>query len=165
VLPGYGARKRNRTVAVGQTRPPAANCNRPLLPIREATPGPEGDQVADLDQLNPKRYGRPPPHWCPNPRATISLGVAGNSMSPLILDGYVVAVDTSSVSRDHLVGKIVVDWNPKEKALLWSRRIRFDHTEALVSDQRGRQSILLANGSHWRIVGRVLWWAGRDDMP
>jgi hypothetical protein len=62
-------------------------------------------------------------------------------MSPLILDGYTVAVDTSSTSRDGLVGKIVVAWNPKENALLLSRLISFDR------------------------VGRVLWWAGRDDTP
>jgi hypothetical protein len=79
----------------------------------------------------------------------------------LILDGYVVAVDTSPASRDDLVGKIVVAWNPKEKALLLSRLIRFDHTEALVSDQRGHQSVLLGNGSHWRIVGGYC--GGREE--
>jgi transcriptional regulator with XRE-family HTH domain len=137
----------------------------PLLPIRAATPGAEGDEVADLDQLKPEAMWAAPALWCPNPQATISLRVAGNSMSPLICDGYVVAVDTSSTSRDDLIGKIVVAWNPKGKALLLSRLIRFDHTEALVSDQRGHESVLLAHGSHWRIVGRVLWWAGRDETP
>jgi transcriptional regulator with XRE-family HTH domain len=137
----------------------------PLLPIRAATPGADGDEVADLDQLKPEAMWAAPARWCPNPRATISLRVAGNSMSPLIRDGYVIAVDTSSASRDDLVGRIVVAWNPKEKALLLSRLIRFDHAEALVSDQRGHPSVLLANGSPWRIVGRVLWWAGRDDIP
>jgi hypothetical protein len=29
-------------------------------------------------------------------------------MSPLILDGYIIAVDTSDVSRDGLRGQIVV---------------------------------------------------------
>ena len=137
----------------------------PLLPVRAATPGADGDEVTDLDQLKPEAMWAAPAQWCPNPQATISLRVAGNSMSPLILDGYVVAVDTSAASRNDLIGKIVVAWNPKEKALLLSRLIRFDHTEALVSDQRGHQSVLLANGSHWRIVGRVLWWAGRDQIP
>jgi transcriptional regulator with XRE-family HTH domain len=133
----------------------------PLLPIRAATSGAEGDEVADLDQLKPEAMWAAPALWCPNPRSTISLRVAGNSMSPLILDGYIVAVDTSSVSRNDLMGKIVVAWNPKEKALLLSRFIRFDHTEALVSDQHGHRSVLLGDGSHWRIVGRVLWWAGK----
>ena len=133
----------------------------PLLPIRAATSGERGDEVTDLDQLKPEAMWAAPAQWCPNPRSTISLRVVGNSMSPLILDGYVVAVDTSSASRDDLVGKIVVAWNPKEKALLLSRLVRFDHTEALVSDQRGHRPVLLANGSQWRIVGRVLWWAGK----
>ena len=82
-------------------------------------------------------------------------------MSPLILDGYIIAVDTSNTSRDDLVGQIVVARNTEEKRLLVSRLIRFDHTDALVSDQRENQSVSLANGSSWRIIGRVLWWTGK----
>jgi phage repressor protein C with HTH and peptisase S24 domain len=90
-----------------------------------------------------------------------SLRVKGNSMSPLILDGHIIAVDTSQVSRDPLVGKIVVAWNSENKGLVVSRLARFDHTEAPVSDQRDNQPVLLANGSPWRIVGKVLWWTGK----
>jgi phage repressor protein C with HTH and peptisase S24 domain len=82
-------------------------------------------------------------------------------MSPLILDGYIIAVDTSDISHDKLVGQIVVAWNAEEKRLLVSRLIRFDHTDALVSDQREYQTVLLSPKSRWRIVGRVLWWTGR----
>jgi hypothetical protein len=57
-------------------------------------------------------------------------------MSPLILDGYRIAVETSDTSRDGLVGQIVVARNVKEKGLIVSRLIKFDHIEALVSDQR-----------------------------
>jgi phage repressor protein C with HTH and peptisase S24 domain len=105
-----------------------------------------------------------PVDWCPNPDSTISLRVKGNSMSPLILDGYIVAVDTSDVSRDDLLGQIVVAWNI-EKGLLVSRLIRFDHTEALVSDHREYVSVSLAKESRWRIIGRVLWWTGRAPSP
>ena len=90
-----------------------------------------------------------------------SFRVAGNSMSPAILDGYIVAVDTSEVSRENLIGQIVVALNDDDKRLLLSRLIRFDHTEALVSDQRENLSVLIGNGSPWRIIGKVLWWAGR----
>jgi peptidase S24-like protein len=96
----------------------------------------------------------------PNPASTVSLRVKGNSMSPLILDGYIIAVDTSDVSRDGLLGQIVVAWNI-EKGLLVSRLMRFDHTEVLVSDDRAYESVVLAADSRWRIVGRVLWWTGR----
>jgi hypothetical protein len=47
-------------------------------------------------------------------------------------------------------------WNPKEKTLLLSRLIRLDHSEALVSDQRGHLSVLLANGSHLAHCGKGL---------
>jgi phage repressor protein C with HTH and peptisase S24 domain len=80
-------------------------------------------------------------------------------MSSLILDGYVITVDTSEVRRDTLVGKLVVASNP-ERGLIVSRMIRFDHTDALVSDHREYESISLAPESAWRIIGRVLWWIG-----
>ena len=133
----------------------------PILPVSAATPGTYGGNVPDLDQLKPEALWAAPAEWCPNPAATISLRVTGNSMSPLILDGYIIAVDTSDVSRDDLVGQIVVAWNSEEKRLLVSRLIRFDHTEALVSDQREYPPVLLSDASSWRIVGRVLWWTGK----
>ena len=83
-----------------------------------------------------------PIDWCPNPNSTICLRVKGNSMSPLILDGYLIAVDTLDVQ-------------------IVSRLIRFDHTDVLVSDRREYESISLAPESKWRIIGKVLWWTGR----
>lgn len=133
----------------------------PILPVRAAAPGAEGDEVSDLDQLKPEAIWAAPVEWCPNPSSTISLRVVGNSMSPLILDGYIIAVDTSDISPDDLVGQIVVARNTKENRLLVSRLIRFDHTDALVSDQREHESVSFANGSSWRIIGRVLWWTGK----
>jgi phage repressor protein C with HTH and peptisase S24 domain len=81
-------------------------------------------------------------------------------MSPLILDGYIIAVDTSSHAVHDLVGQIVVASNI-EKGLLISRLIRFDHTDVLVSDHREYESVSLIQPSGWRIVGKVLWWTGR----
>jgi transcriptional regulator with XRE-family HTH domain len=87
----------------------------PLLPVRAATPGAEGDEVADLDQLKPEAMWAAPARWCPNPRATISLRVAGNSMSPLILDGYVVAVDTSAASARTWLEKLLSPGTPRRR--------------------------------------------------
>jgi transcriptional regulator with XRE-family HTH domain len=133
----------------------------PILPVRAATSCVDGDEVSDLDQLNPEAIWAVPAEWCPNPASTISLQVMGNSMSPLILDGYIIAVDTSDVSSANLIGQIVVARNIREKRLLVSRLIKFDGSEALVSDQRDQQSVLMGDGSSWRIVGRVLWWTGK----
>lgn len=169
VLPTAGRRLRQGRIASVQvvhagaegSLKPSRFVAIPILPVRAATPGAEGDEVSDLDQLKPEAIWAAPVEWCPNPASTISLRVAGNSMSPLILDGYIIAVDTSNTSRDDLVGQIVVARNAQEKRLLVSRFIRFDHTDALVSDQREYQPVLLADGSSWRIIGRVLWWTGK----
>ena len=78
----------------------------PVLPVRATTPGEDAEEVADLDLLKTEIWAAPV-EWCPHPERTISLGVKGNSMSPLILDGYIIAVDTSTVSHDEALGQIV----------------------------------------------------------
>lgn len=132
----------------------------PLLPVHAGTPDQAGDKVVDLEQVPPEATLAAPVEWCPNPKSTMCLRVKGNSMSPLILDGYIIAVDTLDVHHDKLVGNIVVAWNV-DKGLIVSRLIRFDHTDALVSDRREYESISLAAESNWRIIGKVLWWIGR----
>jgi DNA-binding XRE family transcriptional regulator len=132
----------------------------PLLPVHAGTPGEKGDEEVDLEQVQPETMLVSPRDWCPHPNSTICLRVRGNSMSPLILDGYIIAVDTSEAQHDALVGKIVLAWNA-EKGLLVSRLIRFDHTDALVSDHREYESISLAPEAAWRIIGVVLWWTGK----
>lgn len=133
----------------------------PVLPVRAATAEEDTEEVTDLDQLSPESIWAAPAEWCPNPSQTISLRVKGNSMSPLIFDGYIIAVDTSDISRDKLIGQMVVAWNRDTKRLLVSRLLRFEHTDVLVSDQREHQTVSLAGKSKWRIVGRVLWWTGK----
>jgi SOS-response transcriptional repressor LexA len=136
----------------------------PVLPVHAATPGEDAEEVGDLDQLRPEAIWAAPAEWCPNPASTISLRVKGNSMSPLILDGYLIAVDTSETAREKMLGQIVVAWNRDEKQLLVSRLIRFDHTDALISEQRENRPVLLGAEFKWRIVGRVLWWTGRPQQ-
>jgi len=132
----------------------------PLLPVIAATPGEKGDTDIDLDQIPPEKLLPASKEWCPHPEATVCLRVKGNSMSPLILDDYIIAVDTSEVRHEKLVGTIVVAQHTK-KGLLVSRLIRFDHTDALVSDRREYDSVSVTVDSHWRIVGQVLWWIGK----
>jgi SOS-response transcriptional repressor LexA len=131
----------------------------PLLPVHAGAPGLEGDNV-DLAEVSPESVLAAPIDWCPNPESTVCLRVKGNSMSPLILDGYIIAVDTSEIEHDSMVGQIVVA-SHREKGMVVSRLIRFDHTDALVSDQREYGSVPVTPGSEWRILGKVLWWTGR----
>ena len=97
--------------------------------------------------------------WCPNPANTLSLRVKGNSMSPLIFDGYLIAVDTSETAHEKMLGQIVVAWIRDEKRLFVSRLIRFDHTDALISDRRENQAVVrrriqVAHCGSWVLVDR-----------
>jgi SOS-response transcriptional repressor LexA/DNA-binding XRE family transcriptional regulator len=170
VLPAAGQRlqedrfRKLRFVHAGGKKKKSPNTDAfvalPLLPVHAGTPGDPGDKVVDLEQVRPEATLAAPVEWAPNPKSTMCLRVKGNSMSPLILDGYIIAVDTLDVHHDRLVGQIVVAWNA-DKGLIVSRLIRFDHTDALVSDRREYEFISLAQESKWRIIGKVLWWIGR----
>jgi DNA-binding XRE family transcriptional regulator len=132
----------------------------PFLPVQAGTPGADGDGEIDLEQVQPESMWAAPKGWCPKPNSTVCFRVKGNSMSPLILDGYIIAVDTSEMDRDQHLGKIVVAHHVK-KGLIVSRLTRFDHTDVLVSDQRDYESVSLAPELGWRIIGEVLWWTGK----
>ena len=70
----------------------------PLLPVYAVTAGEQGDSTVDLDQTLPERLLAAVGDWCPNPTSTICMRVKGNSMSPLILDGYIIAWTPHSFS-------------------------------------------------------------------
>ena len=102
-----------------------------------------------------------PKDWCPNPSTTSCLRVRGNSMSPLIHDGYILAVDSSQAEIDDLNGKIVIAWH-RDKGLTVSRLNQFDHTVVLQSENASNESITLGRKAKWKIVAKVLWWIGKS---
>src|ERR1700691_2719712 len=82
----------------------------PLLDVQAGTIGQAGGQFADLDSALAEEMIAAPAFWCPNPVQTNCLRVKGTSMSPLINDGDIVAVDGSQTNPKKLNGKIVVGW-------------------------------------------------------
>lgn len=101
-----------------------------------------------------------PKDWCPNPATTSCLRVRGNSMSPLIQDGYIVAVDSSQKDQIQLNGKIIIAWH-KDRGLTVSRLRRFDHTEVLEPENHGYESITLGAKHRWTILAKVIWWIAK----
>jgi SOS-response transcriptional repressor LexA len=101
-----------------------------------------------------------PRDWCPNPATTSCLRVRGNSMAPLIEDGYIVAVDSSQNGQIQLNGKIVIAWH-KDRGLTVTRLRRFDHTEVLEPENHGYEAITLGAKQRWTILAKVLWWIGK----
>jgi phage repressor protein C with HTH and peptisase S24 domain len=98
-----------------------------------------------------------PASWCPNPDSTSCLRVKGMSMSPLIHDGDILAVDYSAANHSELDGKIIVAWN-KDRGLCVSRFRRYRGVEVLEAENRDYQSVTLNSDRDWRIIGKILWW-------
>ena len=133
----------------------------PLLSIYAASHGGNGD-TSGLHEAPAEGIIGAPKAWCPNPSATVCLRVKGDSMAPLICDGYIIAVDSSQNERDKLNGKVVIAWN-KEKGMTVSRLNRFDATEVLQPENNAYESIVMNHKAKWKIQGKVLWWVGKQS--
>jgi SOS-response transcriptional repressor LexA len=132
----------------------------PLLKIVAATNGEKGDDAPTLQGAQIESMLAAPKEWCPNPSSTYSLRVRGDSMNPLIYDGFILVVDSSQTNRAELNGKIVIAWH-RNFGLTVSRFRRYDHTEVLHPENRDYESVTLDRNNKWKIIAKVLWWIGR----
>jgi len=128
----------------------------PLLRVHAGSHGEEGDHVLDLDRSPREEVIAAPVAWCPHPNSTSCLRVKGKSMTPLIYEGDILAVDSSQTKHSGLNDKIVVAYH-KKKGLSVSRFRHIDGVELLESDNRDYQPITLTRDRNWHIVGKVLW--------
>jgi len=132
----------------------------PLLKVAVAGYGERSDNLPLLTEAPVENMIAAPKNWCPNPSFTSCLRVCGNSMAPLIQDGFVVAVDSSDTDVRKLHGKVVIAWH-KDKGLTISRFRRYDHTDVLQPENSEYEAVTLSARNHWKIVARVLWWIGK----
>jgi DNA-binding XRE family transcriptional regulator len=129
----------------------------PLLDVQAGTIGQPGGQFTDFDSATSDEMIAAPAFWCPNPVQTNCLRVSGTSMSPLINDGDVVAVDGSQTNPGELNGKIVVAWH-RDGGISLARFISTNGVQLLESENREYSPVNVEKDRKWQIVGRVLWW-------
>ena len=132
----------------------------PLLSVVAGSHREAGDKRHLLSEAPVESMLAAPKDWCPNPAYTSCLRVRGNSMAPLILDGYVVAVDSSSIDLAKLDGKIIIAWH-KDMGLTIARFHRYNSTEVLVSENPEYGSLTITSKQPWKIIATVLWWVGK----
>jgi len=131
----------------------------PLLKTVAVAHGLEGDGEMFLHDAPIESMIAAPKDWCPNASTTTCVRVRGNSMSPLIHDGYILAVDSAQTDITQLNGKIVIA-SHRDKGLTVSRLRQYDHTVVLQSENPNYESITLTR-TKWKIVAKVLWWIGK----
>lgn len=129
----------------------------PLLQVDAGTVGQRGGQFTDFNSTGAEDVIAAPAFWCPNPQDTNCLRVKGTSMSPLINDGDIVAVDGSQRDPRELNQKIVVACH-RDHGLSLARFISAEGVHLLESENREYSPVNVEKDRKWQIVGRVLWW-------
>ena len=102
-----------------------------------------------------------PPHMLPRGGKLIAgCGVAGDSMSPLLEDGYIALVDVSLHEPNRLIGKMVAAREADGITLKWLRK-QGDVYLLVPQNTSPRHSIqILSTEGEWSIVGEVVKWIG-----
>lgn len=129
----------------------------PLLKLDAGTMGQAAGEFSDFDSAAAEEVIAAPAFWCPNPNQTNCLRVKGTSMSPLINDGDIVAVDASQTDPNELNQKIVVALH-RDRGLSLARFISADGVHLLESENHDYVPITVEKDRKWQIVGKVLWW-------
>lgn len=107
-----------------------------------------------------------PARFCPHPIETTCIRISGDSMSPLLEDGYVVAVDTAEVEAQRLYNEMVAARDPEGGVTIkWLRKVGPDLLLVPQHTSTRYQPIILTRTSGWKIVGRVVWWLGFPPAP
>lgn len=99
-----------------------------------------------------------PRRFCPHPDDTTCIRVQGDSMSPTLKDGYVVAIDTVKADPRHLVEKMVAARDGEGGVTI--KWLRFSDGEYMLVAQHTSpkyQPIILSKHPEWKIIGKVVW--------
>jgi DNA-binding transcriptional regulator YiaG len=131
----------------------------PFLSVFAAAGKQQGSLDDDLKRAPSEQFIAAPRLWCPNPTDTFCMRVKGNSMEPVLFNGYIIVADQKQSDRKKLGGKVVVAKH-KKFGLVVSRYWRLNDSEALISDNRIHDPVPLT--SEWALVGKVLWWIGEE---
>jgi SOS-response transcriptional repressor LexA len=132
----------------------------PLLKDPAATGNPRQINEHDIEE-----FMAMPGSLCPNPDAIVCIKVVGDSMSPMLEDGYIVAVDTAQTDRTRLHGQMVAARDPEGGVTIkWLRQVGKQEMLIPQHTSKRHQPAMLSSGDDqdtgWAVVGRVLWWIG-----
>jgi SOS-response transcriptional repressor LexA len=98
-----------------------------------------------------------PRWWCTEACQIIGIRVVGRSMSPLIHNGSVVALDTAEQAKSKLADRIVIATKDERSfKIAWLRESRGEYF--LTPENREFPPVSISGDPRWRIIGRVLWW-------
>ncbi|MFQ5778181.1 MAG: helix-turn-helix transcriptional regulator [Terriglobia bacterium] len=127
----------------------------PLLKNEAAAGAPRFIDEREIEDyiIVPARYAKPGPDWI------TCIRVAGDSMEPVLRDGYIVAVDASVADERRLQHKMVVALVDEGATIKWLDRV--GKQWVLTPENKAYRQHALSSDD--KIIGRVAWWYGHQD--
>lgn len=117
-----------------------------------------------LDEQEIESVWAAPAPLVPHPDQTLYIRIKGDSMSPLLEDGYIAAIDMAQTEPERLYNQMVAARSPGgDVSVRWLRKVG---AQGLLLAQRTspRQQPVMLNDSTeedgWQVIGKVLWWIG-----
>jgi SOS-response transcriptional repressor LexA len=105
-----------------------------------------------------------PVSWVPHPESTKCIRMAGNSMSPIIEEGHILAFEVLYEDSKTPLGEMVAVRTPD--GAVTARWLRKSGTEIILVTQQNSQEyppIILEQEPGWKVIGKVLWWLGKPS--
>ena len=97
---------------------------------------------------------------CPHPEDMVAIKIDGDSMSPVLEQGYIAVVDTAAHDAQKLIGRMVAARDPEGAVTIkWLRRVEGKLMLLPQHTSLRFQPIFL--NPEWGIVGEVVWWIGQ----
>src|SRR5215469_7505216 len=122
----------------------------PLLDVDAGALGEPGSPQINFTEAVIDQMIAAPALWCVNPAETNCMRVKGNSMSPLIKEGDIIAVDGSITDPALLSGKIAVAWH-RRTGLALARFIDVDGVHLLESENPEHMPVPVEKDRNWHI--------------
>jgi phage repressor protein C with HTH and peptisase S24 domain/DNA-binding XRE family transcriptional regulator len=124
----------------------------PLLKDAAAAGAPRAVSDVDLEG-----YVLIPSAWCPDPAHVTCVRARGDSMSPIVHDGAIVAVDHSQRDSNLLHQKMVAARHQGGVVIKWLER-HPDGALHLVSENKKHSTLKLRQAAQNPVLGIVSWW-------
>jgi hypothetical protein len=100
-----------------------------------------------------------PALWCPDPENIICVRINEDGMAPIVGQGFVVAIDTSTTDPDELQSALIAVLNSDNELLIRCLAL-YGEEYVLVGEDRRRAPVPY-NDREWKIVGKIMWWIGK----
>jgi repressor LexA len=132
----------------------------PLLKDAAACGTPRAINEKEVEEMVPFPRG-----WLPNGGSIFAVRVSGDSMSPLLEEGYVALIDVAAHHAEKLVDRMVLARDGDEVTVKWLRR-QDDMLLLVPQNTSPRHPIRVWTRSDNRaIVGEVVRWIGYPPPP